>query len=67
MKLLDKMPIGVIKVKTDSNQVEWFNPFAELIFAKENGEFDEKNSEKSLMWDWMKSGPMQIFQAKGTL
>ncbi len=42
MKLLDKMPIGVIKVKTDSNQVEWFNPFAELIFAKENGEFDEK-------------------------
>lgn len=42
MMLLDKMPIGVIKVRTDSNQVEWFNPFAELIFAKENGEFDEK-------------------------
>ncbi|HFI0257046.1 TPA: DHH family phosphoesterase [Streptococcus suis] len=42
MKLLDKMPVGVIKVRLDSNQVEWFNPYAELIFAQENGEFDQK-------------------------
>lgn len=42
MMLLDKMPVGVIKVRPDSNQVEWFNPFAELIFAQENGEFDQK-------------------------
>lgn len=42
MALLDKMPVGVIKVRPDSNQVEWFNPFAELIFAQENGEFDQK-------------------------
>ncbi|HEM6059208.1 TPA: DHH family phosphoesterase [Streptococcus suis] len=42
MTLLDKMPVGVIKVRPDSNQVEWFNPFAELIFAQENGEFDQK-------------------------
>ncbi|HEL1585107.1 TPA: DHH family phosphoesterase [Streptococcus suis] len=42
MKLLDKMPVGVIKVKLDSNQVEWFNPYAELIFAQENGKFDQK-------------------------
>lgn len=42
MKLLDKMPIGVIKVQLESNQVEWFNPYAELIFAQENGEFDQK-------------------------
>ena len=42
MMLLDKMPVGVIKVRPDSNQVEWFNPFAELIFAQENGEFDQQ-------------------------
>lgn len=42
MMLLDKMPIGVIKVRLETNQVEWFNPFAELIFAQENGEFDQK-------------------------
>lgn len=42
MMLLDKMPVGVIKVRPDSNQVEWFNPYAELIFAQENGEFDQK-------------------------
>lgn len=42
MQLLDKMPVGVIKVRLDSNQVEWFNPYAELIFAQENGEFDQK-------------------------
>ncbi|HEM4694909.1 TPA: DHH family phosphoesterase [Streptococcus suis] len=42
MMLLDKMPVGVIKVRPDSNQVEWFNPFAELIFAQENGKFDQK-------------------------
>ncbi len=44
MMLLDKMPVGVIKVRPDSNQVEWFNPFAELIFAQENGEFDQKTT-----------------------
>lgn len=42
MKLLDKMPVGVIKIQLDTNQVEWFNPYAELIFAQENGEFDQK-------------------------
>ncbi|MGT2712377.1 DHH family phosphoesterase [Streptococcus oriscaviae] len=42
MKLLDKMPIGVIKVAPETNQVEWFNPYAELIFAQENGDFDQK-------------------------
>ena len=30
--LLDKMPVGVIKINEESNEVEWFNPYAELIF-----------------------------------
>ena len=31
--LLDKMPVGVIKINEESNEVEWFNPYAELIFC----------------------------------
>ncbi|WP_049617502.1 DHH family phosphoesterase [Streptococcus sp. X13SY08] len=42
MLLLEQMPVGVIKINQDDNQVEWFNPYAELIFAKDNGEFDPK-------------------------
>lgn len=67
MMLLDKMPVGVIKVRPDSNQVEWFNPFAELIFAQENGEFDQKNYVKLLTLVWMRSEFMQTFQARDTL
>ena len=38
--LLDKMPVGVIKVNGETNEVEWFNPYAELIFFTEDGQFD---------------------------
>lgn len=42
MQLLEQMPVGVIKINQGDNQVEWFNPYAELIFAKDDGEFDPK-------------------------
>lgn len=42
MQVLDQMPVGVIKISKEDNHVEWFNPYAELIFAQENGEFDQK-------------------------
>lgn len=42
MQLLDQMPVGVIKIRKEDNHVEWFNPYAELIFAQENGQFDQK-------------------------
>lgn len=42
MQLLDQMPVGVIKIRQEDNHVEWFNPFAELIFAQDDGEFDKK-------------------------
>ncbi len=35
--LLDKMPVGVIKINEESNEVEWFNPYAELIFQQMMG------------------------------
>ncbi|MTB63436.1 DHH family phosphoesterase [Streptococcus sp. zg-86] len=41
MRLLAHMPVGVIKISED-NQVEWFNPYAELLFVKEDGEFDQR-------------------------
>lgn len=41
MELLNQMPVGVIKIRQEDNHVEWFNPYAELIFADENGEFDQ--------------------------
>ena len=38
--LLERMPVGVVKVDPASGNVEWFNPYAELILTNENGEFD---------------------------
>lgn len=45
--LLDKMPVGVVKID-DAGNLEWFNPYAELIFAKEDGEFDNAVIQKIL-------------------
>ena len=38
--LLEQMPVGVIKLDLSSGEVEWFNPYAELILTKEDGDFD---------------------------
>ncbi len=38
--MLDQMPVGVIQFDPETDKIEWFNPFAELIFTKEDGEFD---------------------------
>lgn len=38
--LLETMPVGVVKFIPDFWTVEWFNPFAELIFADHDGEFN---------------------------
>ncbi|KXT74309.1 Phosphoesterase, DHH family protein [Streptococcus sp. DD10] len=45
--LLDKMPVGVVKVDQDGT-IEWFNPYAELIFTKEDGDFDNEVIQKIL-------------------
>ncbi|WP_162011209.1 DHH family phosphoesterase [Streptococcus sp. S784/96/1] len=37
--LLDTMPVGVIKFIPDLWSVEWFNPYAELILADQEGDF----------------------------
>lgn len=38
--LLDQMPVGVIQFDPQTEKIEWFNPYAELIFADENGDID---------------------------
>lgn len=35
--LLDKMPVGVVQFDQVTNAVEWYNPYAELIFTTEDG------------------------------
>lgn len=47
VSLLDKMPVGVVKIDEAGN-LEWFNPYAELIFSKEDGEFDHDVIQKIL-------------------
>ncbi|MBP2624138.1 DHH family phosphoesterase [Streptococcus oricebi] len=44
--LLDKMPVGVIKLDEETGDVEWFNPYAELLFTTEEGEFDTDSIQK---------------------
>ena len=38
--LLEQMPVGVIKLDLSSGDIEWFNPYAELILTNEVGEID---------------------------
>lgn len=46
--LLDKMPVGVIKIDEETGNVEWFNPYAELIFTTEEGDFDADLLQKMM-------------------
>ena len=38
--LLEQMPVGVLKLDLSTGEVEWFNPYAELILTTEEGEID---------------------------
>lgn len=38
--LLEQMPVGVVQFDQETNEVEWFNPYSELIFTSEEGEFE---------------------------
>lgn len=60
-KLLDEMPVGVIQFNPETNGIEWFNPYSELIFSKDNGEFDSQLVNKII--EYKKSGDAsQIFE-----
>lgn len=39
--LLDKMPVGVIKFDPEESDIDWYNPYSQLIFSDpESGKFD---------------------------
>ena len=40
------MPVGVVQFEQSTNEVEWFNPYAELIFTSEEGEFEDELIQK---------------------
>ena len=44
--LLEQMPVGVIQFDQSTNEIEWFNPYAELIFTSEEGKFEDELVQK---------------------
>ena len=46
--LLEQMPVGVVKLNMNSSEIEWFNPYAELILTTEDGEIDFPQFQKIL-------------------
>lgn len=46
--LLDKMPVGVIQFDQKTTAIEWYNPYAELIFTNEDGLLQNQLIEKIL-------------------
>ena len=46
--LLEQMPVGVVKLNMNSSEIEWFNPYAELILTTEDGEINFPQFQKIL-------------------
>ena len=44
--LLEQMPVGVVKLNTESSDIEWFNPYAELMLTTEDGEIDHSQVQE---------------------
>lgn len=61
--LLDKMPVGVIQFDQD-NIIEWYNPYAELIFTDEDGFFQE-NVIQTILAEKRKGEISQTFEVSG--
>ena len=44
--LLEQMPVGVVKLNMESSEIEWFNPYAELMLTTEDGEIDHSQVQE---------------------
>lgn len=62
--LLDNMPVGVIQFDQETNVIEWYNPYAELIFTDEAG-FLQEQMIQQLLTDKRKSDISQTFEVSG--
>ncbi len=62
--LLEQMPVGVIQFEQSTNEVEWFNPYAELIFTSEEGEFEDELIQK-IIGNKREGDSSQTFELNG--
>lgn len=44
--LLGQMPVGVVKLNMESSEIEWFNPYAELMLTTEDGEINRSQVQE---------------------
>lgn len=44
--LLEQMPVGVVKLNMESGEIEWFNPYAELMLTTEDGEINRSQVQE---------------------
>lgn len=58
-QLLDNMPVGVVKFTPDDLDLEWYNPYAELVFSNESGSFDSEGVQAIL--SQYQSSPMSTY------
>ena len=40
------MPVGVVKLNMENSEIEWFNPYAELMLTTEDGEIDHSQVQE---------------------
>ena len=40
------MPVGVVKLNMESSEIEWFNPYAELMLTTEDGEINHSQVQE---------------------
>ena len=62
--LLEQMPVGVVQFEQSTNEVEWFNPYAELIFTSEEGKFEDELIQK-IIGNKREGDASQTFELNG--
>ncbi|ENV4679741.1 DHH family phosphoesterase, partial [Streptococcus pyogenes] len=62
--LLDNMPVGVVQFDQETNAVEWYNPYAELIFTTEEG-FIQNSLIQQIITEKRREDISQTFEVSG--
>ncbi|MGF3083476.1 DHH family phosphoesterase, partial [Streptococcus pyogenes] len=62
--LLDNMPAGVVQFDQETNAVEWYNPYAELIFTTEEG-FIQNSLIQQIITEKRREDISQTFEVSG--
>ncbi|PZO94983.1 DHH family phosphoesterase [Streptococcus halichoeri] len=62
--LLEKMPVGIVQFDQETNTVEWYNPYTELIFTTEDGFLDDAGIQQILA-EKRKGDISQTFEVSG--